>query len=386
MPAFRVKGTPASRSHVAHAALQLTLPALVLALALPSRSAAAAPPQVAPPGFFGIAEPVVQPNDFGQMHDAGAGALRLQFLLGDAKKGKGQAYDWSYFDYLVRGAANNGLDLVPVLYGVPPWISKDRASVPLGGKAVEAEWAKFLAALVQRYGPAGAFWTLPENEYTPFHPITVWQVWNEPNSITWWEPRPDPRKYALLLRRSADIIHATDPNAQIMSAGIVAHPTNAHAIPGNRFVKRMLKTPGTVDAMDIFAFHPYAPSVGSAIRQIKSVRRVLNRGGASAAPIWVTEIGWGSKGKVSLPLIKTPEDQERSLVQLMNSVLAIHEKFGVGRMFWYHWRDAPDNLCRWCKTSGLLNRRSHPKSLLSLFRGIATNVAPASAAQLDSVR
>jgi hypothetical protein len=366
-----VAALPQTKSRISRRLIAaIALLAASLALASPARSRAEAPPA----DFFGIAEPLVHQQDFFQMRQAGASALRLQFLLGDAKKKRNGSYDWSYFDYLVTGGALSGLDIVPVLYGIPPWISKDRSATPLTSKAAMAEWDAFLKALVQRYGPLGSFWVhdpAGHEPYLPYHPIETWQIWNEPNSITWWEPKPSPQQYASLLRRSAADIRSVDPNAQIMTAGIVAHPTNAHAIPGNKFVKKMLRTPGTGDAMDVFAFHPYSPTVKNAVNQVKSVRHVLNRGGESDTPIWITEIGWGSKGK-GLPLVKKPKDQERSLVQLMQKSLAMREKYGIGRVFWYHWRDGPDQLCRWCKTSGLLTRRSKPKKLFDLYRGVAT--------------
>jgi hypothetical protein len=359
-----------SRRLIVAIALLAASLATALSLASPTRSHAEDPPA----DFFGIAEPIVHDSDFFQMRQAGSSALRLQFLLGDAKKKKGGDYDWTYFDSLVARSAWTGLDLIPVLYGIPPWISQDRGATPLKSKTAMAEWDAFLKALVGRYGAGGTYWIhdpYGHEPYVPYHPIEVWQIWNEPNSITWWEPKPNPQQYASLLRRSAADIRSVDPTAKVMSAGIVAHPTNAHAIPGNKFVKKMLRPAGTTDAMDIFAFHPYSPTVKTAIKQMKSVRHVLNRAGESDAPIWVTEIGWGSKGK-NLPLVKSPKAQERSLVQLMQKSLAMRKKYGIGRVFWYHWRDGPDRLCRWCKTSGLLDRRSRPKKLLDLYKGVAT--------------
>lgn len=381
MACFAPKQSRLSRRLIPLAMLAFALAAV---LAMPSRSAAAPPP-----GYFGIAESTIRPGDFNGMRRAGAGAVRIQFSLGHTKWKRGQAYDWSWFDHLVQGAVGNGLEIVPVLYGVPPWISHDRGRTPMKSKESLREWDAFVRAVVQRYGPLklgdlnqGKFWiekSLPDpadpyRPSLPYRPITTWQIWNEPNSITWWKPKPNPKQYAALLRRSANIIHGTDSGSKVMTAGIVAKPTNAHAITGKRFITNMLRTRGTAAALDILAFHPYAKTAQLALRQMKGMRKTLKRAGDPKAPIWVTEIGWGSRGPKSVPLVQTPTQQKRSLAKLMKGALSLRERVGIERVFWYHWRDAPDKLCKWCKTSGLVDRQSRPKEIHDIFASIAKGV------------
>jgi hypothetical protein len=366
-------------------AIALLLGALVtIALTAPGRATAAAPD-----GYFGIAEPTIRPGDLTGMKRAGAGALRIEFSLGHAKWKKGQPYDWSYFDHLVEGAANNGLDVVPMLYGTPPWQGSQRGKTPMKSKSALREWDAFLDAVVRRYGPIefgdadkGTFWlehtffssTDPYATRTPYRPITAWQIWNEPNSITWWRPKPNPKQYAALLRRSAGVIHGVDGSARVMTAGIVANPTNAHAIPAKKYIPAMLRTRGTPGAMDILAFHPYAQSAKDALTQMKRMRGTLRKGGDPSAPIWITEIGWGSRGPKGAPLVQKPAQQQRSLTKLMNGALALREQYGIERLFWYHWRDGPDSLCKWCKTSGLVDKKSRPKELLYRYESVAKGI------------
>lgn len=365
-----------SRPILASRAARATLlgSALIIALLVviaPTRAvtnARAGAPQ-APPGFFGVNASNLGPDDFEMMDEAGVGALRAVFPFAAAKTRRNQPYSWGGFDWLVNETAESGLDVTPVLYGVPPWISTERSAVPLHGREAVVEWRRYLEALVRRYGPGGTYWA--SNPYVPYHPIDTWQVWNEPNSITWWAPRPRPREYGLLLRRSADALHSVDPSASVMSAGIVAHPTNEHAIPGNAYVRGLLAAPGVAAATDILAFHPYAPTVRAVHNQLISVRKVLRKSGAGGIPIWVTEIGWGTKGPIDHPLIKSKRGQVRSLRDLFETTLRLSERLGVERLFWYHWRDAPDDLCLWCESSGLLDRRSRPKPIYDAFRHIA---------------
>ena len=85
----------------------------------------------------------------------------------------------------------------------------------------------------------------------------------------------------------------------------------------------------------------------------------------------MTEVGWGSRGPIEHPLIKTDRGQARSLRNLFELVLRNRDRLGVERLLWYHWRDAADDLCLWCKTSGLLDRKSRPKRIYEVFRALA---------------
>ena len=231
----------------------LIVAALVAALDAPARAAAAQ----APKGFFGVnISSILETDDYGKMAAADVGTLRTGFLYRNAKQHRDDPWDWTSFDELAAGTATNGIDLIPVLYGVPPWISTERGSTPLG--RAETAWREYLTALVERYGPGGEFWS--QHPEIPARPIRVWQAWNEPNSRTWWRPKPDPKEYGKLLVLSAKTIHAVDPRAEIMTAGIVAEPTNAAAIPGERFLRGLFRSKAARRATDLVGFHPYAPT------------------------------------------------------------------------------------------------------------------------------
>jgi hypothetical protein len=369
MPAPSFKGSRASRPHPAFAALLLTLPVLALALCFPPHSAADVP--VAPAKFFGVDENIVGAADFDLMQQGNVGSFRTLFPFAAAKSERKQPYSWASFDDIVRQTADRGIELLPNLYGYPPWLSDKRASVPLKRDAAASEWAQYLTAVVQRYGPGGQFWA--ENPYTPYRPIGVWQIWNEPNSITWWAPKPDPEQYATLLERSAAAITAVDPAAQIMTAGIVARPTNAHAIKGVKYLTKLFRDHAAREATDLVGFHPFAATPNGVRSQLRSARRVLRRVGMGSAPIWITEVGWGSKGKRDKehPLIKSERGQIAALQDTFAMALQEREKLGIGRLFWYHWRDSSDDLCKWCESSGLVTKKLVPKPLFDAFREIA---------------
>ena len=340
---------------------------LAAALCAPARSSAQS--LEGPPGFFGVSASTYKPTDGLQMAAADVGVTRNIFPLQVIKQGKRKPYYWGYTDPIVEMTAQAGIDLIPIVYGPPPWVSHDLNHTVLKGQSKKA-WADFLRALVERYGPGGIYWQT--HEYTPYRPITTWQIWNEPNSITWWGPRPAPKEYATVLLRSAAAIHEVDPGAQIMTAGIVARPTNKHAIPGKKYTSQLFKQRGVSEAVDILAYHPFAATVGGVRKQLKIARSTLKKRRAADTPIWITEIGWGSKGPSGLDLVKTPAGQKKVLSDTFKMVLQERERLGIGRLLWYQWRDGRDDLCLWCETSGLLDRKSKPKDLLGIFSSYAT--------------
>jgi len=135
------------------------LPALVLALASPPRAAAATP--VAPPGFFGV-DINAGPINYPQMAAADIGVTRTVFPLGLIKQGPTTPYYWGYSDEIIGDSAENGIKVIPSVYGSPLWISTKLNKTPLKGEAKQV-WAAYLTALVDRYGPDGGFWA--ENPY-----------------------------------------------------------------------------------------------------------------------------------------------------------------------------------------------------------------------------
>lgn len=338
--------------------------AIVIVMLLPARGTAAPPPA----SFYGVSGSETEPRDFRMMAAANVGTYRTVFGLRVAKPHQDGPYDWRTFDAVVRETALNGIEMVPIVYGVPAWLSTERGTTPLSTPTARYEFNRYTEALVARYGPSGEFWSLYPG--LPFQPITTWQIWNEPNSRTWWLPRPDPRDYGTLLDRAAGRIHAIDPFARVLSAGIVAEPTNPKAIRGAGFLRRLFNRSEAARTLDAVAYHPYAPSVEGVRRQLLDARGSLRRAGAPRMPIWVTEVGWGSVGPDDHPLIKSHAGQVRTL-QRTFGMLARQRKLGVRRALWYHWKDARDDLCLWCESSGLVSPDRQPKRIYRAFREAA---------------
>ena len=352
------------RSHSAGVAL-----ALALIFVVTAAPAHASVERAAPRDFFGVNGWNTARSDFSQMEGADVGIYRANFPFELARSVPGQPYDWSYFDQLVANTSSTGIALIPILYGVPPWRSAGLSSTPVHDRVSREQWHDLLVAMVRRYGPDGTYWNLhPAASYLP---IETWQVWNEPNSKTWWGPKPDPHEYGTLLRRSSRTIHDVDPDAEVLTAGIVARPTNRHAIKGPRFLRKLFATRGVAAATDGVAYHPYAATVRAVNAQLTKARSVIDHAGARV-PLWVTEIGWGTDGPLEHPLIKSKSGQQEALTGSFEMLLRQRVRLRIEHVLWYLWQDRPDTLCMWCESSGLLDDDANPKRLLQIYRDFAT--------------
>lgn len=276
------------------------------------------------------------------------------------------AYDFDGLDRVVGEAANAGIRVLPFVYGSPTWLTGDAARPPLASSEVRQAWTSFLRRLVHRYGPAGAFWQGRAARL----PIRRWQIWNEPNYLLFWSPRPSPRGYARLLRISARAIRPLNPGARILTAGVA--PVEAGITPWS-FLRRMYAVPGVTRYFDVVALHPYAPHVEWVEREIRFVRRVMVEAGDGDTSLQLTELGVASDGVLPNSFDKGPMGQAEFLREAYRLVLHNQRRWHVSGLDWFTWRDAPslDPHCVFCEYGGLLTSDGAPKPAWRAFRRVA---------------
>ena len=115
----------------------------------------------------------------------------------------GVPVNFTQLDKLVELASTRRMTLLPVVLYAPGW---DAAKHPSNAFAIprrDAPYGQFMAALVQRYGRHGTFW---QSGHHPKVPITMWQVWNEPNIKVFWFKQPFQRSYVALLKAAHSAI------------------------------------------------------------------------------------------------------------------------------------------------------------------------------------
>ncbi len=285
-----------------------------------------------------------------------------------ARRGRpmAQALDFKRFDPLFVEAARQGIRLVPYVYGTPRFLTRDPTIPPIRNTMLEREWTLFLQALEAQYGPGGDVWQ--QNRSVRPQPVTDWQIWNEPNSPSYWAPvKRSPEGYAELLRISDDALSGgRGGTPDILTAGLFTTPQNGVTIV--KFLTRMYKVRGVNNWFDVLAIHPYAPGLGGVKLQVEIARDLMRDGGDARKPLWITEVGWATDGNPRNPYYKTKEEQAQLLGKLFKYTLDERRHYKIGKVFWFTWRDNNVNPeCDLCRYSGLFEANFKAKPAWGVF-------------------
>jgi hypothetical protein len=314
----------------------------------------------AAPGFFGISpQDAVSDADIARMGAGNVGSYHLLLSWARTEANEG-VYDWSSYDDLIGKLAVQGIQPVAYVFGSPSWIAKNDQTPPTNGEQLDA-WKEWLGAAITRYGYGGEYWeqfALTNPGVEP-RPIRIWEIWNEINSPNFWAPEPDPGAYAKLLRLSDRTLKKVDPDSQTMIAGMFGTPQANDSLTAFEYLERLYAKPGVDEASDIVGAHPYGPKISDVKKQMELTRKVMKEGGDGGDDIWVTEIGWGSDPNVRSDLSKNPAKQASLLRKTFKMMLTRRDRWNVGGVLWYTWRDADDPtalVCGWCGSAGLVDR------------------------------
>lgn len=332
---------------------------LVICLGAASAASAAAPRE-----FYGVvtAEDPTE-AEFTRLGDGRVGTLRINLSWAAVQSsGPGAPLDWSRYDTVIGLAAQNGIRVLPTIYGSPSWAAQKTNYPP--PVAYIDEFEAFVRAAAERYGPSGTFWLL--NPLIPAMPITDWQLWNEVNSPSYWLPKPSPAQYKPLLEATNRGINGVDPNARIVLAGLFLTPRIKHGVTLTRYLTGLyrLKARSLFDAV---AVHPYAPTPASALDAVEEVRGLMRRFGDKKKPIWMTEVGWATAG-TRTPLTVSAKRQATYLRQTFKLAAAKRNRFKIAGVLWYSLKDLPGSI--WFNNTGLFTTSGSAKPSWNTFVGL----------------
>jgi polysaccharide biosynthesis protein PslG len=333
---------------------------LILALALAAISPAAARAYL-PPGFIGVSpQSPASSSDFELMREAGVTSVRLPlyWTVVQAKAPTVADADWSGFDHEVKLAAESGIRVMPVVWGSPEWAAPQVIDLPVRSSWQRWGWTKLLREAVRRYGPNGSFWA--ENPDLPFLPIHRWEIWNEENIVT-FSARPDPAAFAKLIRISGRALHNADPDAKAILGGFFGRPLQVPPNVGSGdFLSRVYRARNVKPYFDGVALHPYVARARAMGAQLANLRRVMRLHHDSATPIYVTELGWGSRSGPTR-WERGLYGQANQLSQAFAMLSARRLQWRIGGVWWFTWTDEGGS-CVFCRSAGLLTatRRAKP--------------------------
>lgn len=202
-------------------------------------------------------------------------------------------YDWSLADVVVSEVAHRGLGLIARMDHPPEWAVVDPATRADGVPFDVEAYGAFCGAVAARYQGR----------------IAGYQVWNEPNlQREWAEHTPDAAGYVTLLGACYEAIHAADPAAIVISAGLAPTGTGPPlAIPDEQYLQAMFDA-GLSEVYDVLGLHApgYAnePEMSPAeavedeqlnwqvFRHVEDMRRIMIANGDAARQVAILEFGW----------------------------------------------------------------------------------------------
>jgi hypothetical protein len=264
--------------------------------------------------------------DLDLMVSTGARWLRVSVGWGHVERVPG-AYDWAGTDHVVRGAVDRGLSIVAVIGTAPAWDAVGGCSGFECAPAHPSLFADFARLVVQRYAPLG---------------VRHWEIWNEPNHVAFWSPRPDPVTYTELLRVSAGAIRAVDPGATVITGGFSPASDDGAEVAPLTFLRGIYEA-GGAPYFDAVGHHPYQypepPTIrhpANAFLQTERLHALMASYGDGAKPIWGTEVGAPTRGARGV-----------SEAEQATWVLEYYRRWNAwpftGPLLWYTARDRGDD-------------------------------------------
>jgi hypothetical protein len=267
-------------------------------------------------------------RDLDTMAAVGARWVRIDINWAQVQAGGPSSYNWAPIDRVVQGANARGLKVLGIIAYTPGWARPSGTSSKYGPDP--ATYAAFAAEAVEHYSAMG---------------VHAYEVWNEPNIVGFWQPKPSPSAYTQLLRAAYPAIKAADPQATVLTGGTspavsdgtnvapVAFVQGIYANGGRGYFDAVSHHPYTWPAFpgDTQAWNPWYQMTGAN----PSIRSVMGANGDSAKKVWATEYGAPTNG----PSSSSPVS-EATQAEMITRAYALWETYDwAGPLFVYQHRD-----------------------------------------------
>jgi hypothetical protein len=307
--------------------------------------------------FWGMApQDVPTQAEFNRMKRGGVDSVRYHLVWAEIQPSQGTT-NWDSFDVIVRRAAKARLEILPFVWGTPPWVDPNSLALPVKSAQQRAAWQNFLRLVVRRYGRRGSFWS--QNRGIPKLPVRIVQIWNEANFFYFTDPI-SPSQYGRLVKISRAALRSVDRRIQIVLGGLFASPRQGppQAMEGRRFLAQLYRVRGIKAAFDGVALHPYANNFRELRSQIRGFRAVMARNRDSRTGFWITEMGWGSGRGTAFE--KGIRGQVRQLSGSFSLLRNKRQQWKVKRVYWFSWKDRSGS-CNFCDSIGLIRENNSAK-------------------------
>jgi len=281
------------------------------------------------------------------LKELGVSIIRIDFSWTQIEKVQGKD-ELSRLDYIVQECDKNNIEVLGVLGYSPAWAG-GRWNQPVCDLKLFADFSARMAA--------------------HYPQIKYWEIWNEPDSLTYWQPQDNMVTYTALLKLVYPAIKAANPGAVVLVGGLTTD--------GLYKLKSMLKN-GAGQYFDILNLHPFVDP--SNPQCVKTMGTIINNFAAAVRQygfdkkIWITEIGCPGIDNSSKTWWNGPaqseEEQAKFLKQAYNYLLNDPK---VERIFWAFFQDTPDHFYNAVDDFGLIRRDFSKKRSFMVYKDIINN-------------
>ncbi len=208
-----------------------------------------------------------------------AGVTRVRFVLPWKQlepTGPGQidTAKLATVDRFVDLARARGIQPLAVLLTTPDWARRP-FTIETAPPVDAADLGRFAGRMAAHFGDR----------------IGAYQVWNEPDLLTFWGGPPDPAGYTALLKAVHPAIKAAAPNATVLAAGASPAADGLLSVSPVTFWSGVYAAGGK-GSFDAAAAHPYTWGKPDAwTTDVDGLHDLMVRNGDGGKPIWITEDG-----------------------------------------------------------------------------------------------
>jgi hypothetical protein len=206
---------------------------------------------------------------------SGAKWARQDFWWGVVEPEPGK-FEWEFPDNVVAQYRKYGINLFPIICYGSAWQNSEAPITAAERKLA----ARYTYLLISRYR----------------NTVHAWEIWNEPNILPFWSPKPNPADYAALLKECYTAAKNADLNCIIVGGALAGVDES--------FLRGMYEN-GVKGYFDALSYHTYGqnPPEKYIQTEIKMIRKIMAEFGDDK-PIWMTETGYYT-GPAGIP-----EDQQ----------------------------------------------------------------------------
>jgi len=254
------------------------------------------------------------------MAKSGIPFVRMDFSWEDIQPSEGE-WQFDKYDRIVKLLTDNNIRILGIVSYSATWASSNKDHLWNYPPKDDKYFTDYAVAVISRY----------KNK------VKYWEVWNEPDSRSYWVPQDMLVGYTQILKETYAVAKRTDPSCKIVLGGL------ADAWKIDWIYKN-----GGKDYFDVANIHilisPLNDAPLSVVKSsINQVRKTMVRFGDGEKSIWITELGCPGvpKKMKSLRWFAGMSPNEKQQAEWLGQVYReIPKEPLVDKVFWAFFRDS----------------------------------------------